>query len=109
LKDTKDRLIPTVIASYMSEAAQDEIAATARANEDRVLAVYADTPAASLADIARRLGWLMKTDEPDKMKVKRIVGKLAKAKLVTIERGKAAITDKGIELLPVATAKAGNG
>jgi hypothetical protein len=105
LKDTKGRIIPTVVASYMSEAAQEEIERASRTNENQVLAAYAASPDASLSAIARTLGWLMKTGEPDKTKVRRATAKLKAAKLVTIERGKPAITDKGNKLLKEATAK----
>jgi hypothetical protein len=109
LKDTRGRLIPTVLASYVSQTAQDEIAAASRTNENKVLATYAANPDASMADVARQLGWIMKSGEPDKTKVKRAVAKLKGAKLVTIERGKPIVTDKGNKVFHDATAKAGNG
>ena len=79
----------------MSEAAQEEIERASRTNENQVLAAYAASPDASLSEIARSLGWLMKTGEPDKTKVKRATAKLKGAKLVTIERGKPVITERG--------------
>ena len=38
LKDSKGRLIPTVVASYLSEIGQQELANVARSNEDKLLA-----------------------------------------------------------------------
>jgi DNA-binding MarR family transcriptional regulator len=109
LKDSRGRLIPTVMAAYLSEAAQDDIAAATRASENRVLAAYADSPDPSLAAVARSLGWTMRTGEPDKSKVRRAVSKLEKAKLVTLERGKPTLTDKGKKAFAAATAKSENG
>jgi hypothetical protein len=105
LKDTKGRLIPSVVAGFLSDAAQEDMAAAARAHENQVLAAYASTPSASLADVARSLGWLTKSDQPEKMKVKRAREKLRSAKLITIERDHVEITEKGEKVLAV-TAKA---
>lgn len=105
LKDSKGRFIPTVTASFLSETAQDAIAAAARSNENLVLNAYAEKPDASLAEIGRSLGWLLRSGDPDKMKVKRAVGKLKDAKLMSEERGKPVLTDKGRKLIATAQTK----
>lgn len=105
LKDTKGRTIPTVIASYLSETARDAIAEAARGNENLVLAQIAADPGKSYAHIARDLGWLLRDGSPNKMRVSRVVTNLKTAKLVTIERDKPVITDKGEKLLAGVTAK----
>jgi len=105
LRDTKGRMIPTVVASFLSEAAQDDITAAARTNENKVLTAYAATPGASLAAIARGLGWALRSGDPDKMKVKRAVKKLKDAKLITVERDETKVTDKGKAQIDRATAQ----
>ena len=99
LKDTKGRNIPTVIATHLSEAAKDEIAKTARSDENRVLGALVADPSASYAQIARNLGLSLKSGDPNKMAVSRIVKKLKDAKLVTMERDKPVITEKGEKAL----------
>ena len=99
LKDTKSRNIPTVIATHLSEAAKDEIAKTARSDENRVLGALVADPSASYTQIARNLGLALKSGDPNKMAVSRIVKKLKDAKLVTIERDKPVITEKGKKAL----------
>ena len=89
LRDTKGRPIPTVMAQYLSEAAQEEIAAVARSREDDLLRTIAANPNASLTDLARVLGWKLKNGEPHKVMVQRARDSLKKAKLLTVERGKA--------------------
>jgi hypothetical protein len=85
LKDTQGRSIPTVVESYVSEAAQDELAAVQRHDENNVLTAYLAKPEASRSDIARSLGWLLGDGKtPHKMKVQRAIAKLKDAKLVTI-------------------------
>ena len=95
LIDSKGRNISTVVASYLTDTAIDNIAAVSRDNENRVLAAYADNPNVSLSDVARSLGWNLKSNMPDKKKVKRMIKKLRDAKLMTMERDKPALTDKG--------------
>jgi hypothetical protein len=60
----------------------------------RTLAAISANPEASLADLARILGWSMRDGAPYTMKVKRARDELIKAKLVAIERGKAALTER---------------
>ena len=99
IKDTKGRLLPTVIAEHLSEIAQDEMTNAARGNEDLLLAEIARDPRASQANLARKLGWLLRSGEPHKMKVKRAIGSLQTAKLVKQERGYIDVTDKGRKVL----------
>lgn len=105
LKDTKGRTIPTVVASYLSDAAQEQIAEATRTKENEVLAAIAAEPTASLRQIARTLGWALRSGEPNQMAVKRAVEALKGGKLVTIERGKAVISPKGEQALAAVTAK----
>lgn len=104
LRDSKGRPIPTVMARHLSEGALEAIADAARADENRLLEAIKARPDASLADLARALGWTLKGGEPHKMKVTRMRNKLVKEKLLRMERGKPTITDKGEKALAAVTA-----
>jgi len=54
LKDSKGRLIPTVVCDHMSDQRKEEIAKQKVSDEDRVLAIIDADPAASLR---LRLRW----------------------------------------------------
>lgn len=94
LKDSKGRLIPAVVAGHLSEARQTEMATAARGNENLLLEVLNDNEGASLAELARKLGWSMQNGQPNKMLVKRTLEKLQRAKLVTRDRDSWAVADK---------------
>jgi Mn-dependent DtxR family transcriptional regulator len=59
----------------------------------------------SLAELAKTLGWLMKTGDPYKMMVKRTLDTLKTAKLITLERDVASLTQKGEKALKQLTGK----
>lgn len=87
LKDTKGQLVPTVIASHITDVAQEEMARVALNDENALLKAIADNPSSSLARLATALGWFMRDGEPYKKKVERCAAKLIKQKLVAQERG----------------------
>jgi hypothetical protein len=96
LKDSKGRLIPTVIAQSLSEVGQEELANVARTNENRLLRELAKDARASDSELAARLGWFMKNGDPYKVMVRRTLKKLERLKLVTLGLGGAAtLTPKG--------------
>ena len=95
LKDSKGRTIPTIIASGLTEASREELAAAARGHEDQLLGVLCENDEASYADLARRLGWSLKDGQPNKMRVKRTLQRLKDYKLVTNERDRWTPTEKG--------------
>jgi hypothetical protein len=100
LKDSDRRLIPTVIAEHIGEQAKEEIAAAARVNENRVLQLLNDNPALTLATLATAMGWILHSGEPNKMKAKRIIEELKRAKLVKETRaGRYQITSEGKKAL----------
>jgi hypothetical protein len=99
LKDTKGRLISTVIAKPLSDAAQEELAQAIRFEEDQVLRVIETNPNASFAELAKAAGWLNSKFEPLKAKAQRTVNRLKKAKLIAVERGEYLISEKGAKLL----------
>jgi hypothetical protein len=97
LKDTKGRMIPTVIAEHLSEEEQEEIAEASRRDEDQVLQTLAGGPGASLAAMATTQGWTMRDGRPNKPKMQRILRHLQRRKLIKQERkgGHYEITAKG--------------
>jgi hypothetical protein len=99
LKDTKGRLISTVIAKPLSDTAQEELAKAIRSEEDQLLIVIQANPKASVAELAKAAGWLNSKFEPIKTKAWRALTRLKKAKLIAVERGEYLISEKGAKLL----------
>jgi hypothetical protein len=95
IKDSKDKLIPTVIAKPLSDREYRERQASAHSNEDTVLIAMFDEPNASIADIAKACGWTYKGGAPDKSKVQRALKGLEKSKLIEKVRDTYALTAKG--------------
>ena len=103
LKDSRDRLIPTVIAQPLSNVDQEELANVARTNENQLLNELAKDPRASDSELASRLGWVMKNGDPYKVMVRRTLKKLERLKFVTFGLGGAAtLTPKGQKAANVA-------
>jgi hypothetical protein len=96
LRDSKGRLMPTVIAKHLTDTAQEEMTKVARSDDDMVLQALKDgAGGVSIADLAKQLNWLNARLEPNKSKAQRTVSRLKKAKLVQLDRGRYALTDKG--------------
>jgi hypothetical protein len=96
LKDTRGRLISTVIAKPLSDEEQAAIETQSRTDEDRVLtALHKSETSLSLSDIAQALGWFMAKGAPYKSKVQRVVKRLKDERLLSIERGRIVLTEKG--------------
>jgi hypothetical protein len=95
LKDSRGRLIPTVVANPIGEIAQEEMAAAARTQEDQLLLQISATPSATQPDLARSLGWFMRDGAPAKMRVKRAIDKLEAAKLLKRDRDGVTLTPSG--------------
>jgi hypothetical protein len=100
LKDSDDRLIPTVITEYISDETKEDIAAATQRDEDTVLAFVGANPAASLATIATAMGWKLYSGQPNKMKAGRCVKALIKARLISTPRsGRYKLTSEGEKAL----------
>ena len=98
LKDTKGRLIPTVIAEHMSELAEKEFREIALNHEDTVLRIVAADGKLSVTEIALRAGWLGQKDRlPMKSRVHRCLKALVAAKLIKQSRSKWLLTQAGKE------------
>jgi hypothetical protein len=99
LKDTKGRLIPTIIAEYLSDTAQEEMTRASRCDEDLALQALTNNPRASFADLATSLGWYAKSGKPNRSKAQRALGRLQRHKLIKKDRGRYEITEKGQKAL----------
>lgn len=95
LKDSKGRLMPTVIAEHLSDAEQAQLATVARTRENELLQALRDNEGASQAELAQLLGWSLRDGAPNKMLVHRTLKSLEVAKLVGKDRGRHSLTDKG--------------
>jgi hypothetical protein len=99
LKDTKGRLIPTIIAEYLSDTAQEEMTKASRCDEDLALHALASNPRASFAELAASLGWYAKNGKPNRTKAQRTLGRLQRDKLIKKDRGRYEFTEKGQKAL----------
>jgi hypothetical protein len=82
LKDSDGRLIPTVVCEYLSEKAQEDLAAAKRKDEDDLLELIKADPTITLAKLATAMGWKLHGGDPNKMRAKRCVDALKRAKLI---------------------------
>lgn len=95
LRDSKGRLIPSVIARALSEGEIRAAEASSRTDEDQLLLAVADNERASYAGLAVALGWVSSKGE-NKAKVKRCADRLKEDKLVKPDRrGTLCLTEKG--------------
>jgi AAA domain/Bifunctional DNA primase/polymerase, N-terminal len=100
LKDSDSRLIPTVIAEYITDETKEDIAAAAQHDEDAVLAFISTNPAASQITVATAMGWKLYNGQPNKMKAGRCIKALVKAKLIKMTRaGRYKLTPEGEKAL----------
>jgi hypothetical protein len=89
LRDSKDRIIPTVMAKPLTDAEHGTMNKEARTDENRaLLLLYATTEQLSLAGIAAKLGCPKGTAQ-------KIIDRLREAKLVRYSRGEWRVTDLG--------------
>jgi hypothetical protein len=95
LVDKRGRNIPTVIARPVDAAGTARLERAAESDADTVLRAIDREPGKNLSDIARSLGWLLRSKEPHHMRVKRAVDILRKDKLVEESRNKWRTTPKG--------------
>jgi hypothetical protein len=101
IKDSKGRLIPTVICEWISDKEQENIAIQKTSDEDAVLQYIADK--ATFPAIATAMGWKLYSGEPNKTKANRCVKDLIKAKLVKeTRRANHVLTSAGKQALKMA-------
>jgi hypothetical protein len=92
LKDSKGRLLHTVIARHLSEAGETEIKKRIKADEDLLLAEIGKNPLASMSELASHCGW-----GSNKARVHRLIKNLKAAGLVKDHRGILKLTDKALK------------
>ena len=73
VKDSKGRLIPTVICDWISEQEKERFAVQKVGDEDEMLALIRDNPKASIAELALKMGWKLYSGEPHKTKAVRCI------------------------------------
>lgn len=101
LKDSKGRLIPTVVASPLSEQGHADITQAVQSRQDELLVALGD-PAnrkASQIELARQLGWKLRDGKPHHVAVQRTLKALDKAELLIGEPGSINLTRKGEKAL----------
>ena len=95
MKDSKGRLIPTVICEWISDREKENIAAQKVSDEDAVLKIIGDDPKATQPSIATKMDWKPHNGEPNKMKAGRCIKALLKDKLIKeTRRGNYVLTDE---------------
>jgi AAA domain len=102
LKDARGRNMPTVLATPIDEAAKQNLAASERSDQDKVLCAIGerrDGVSLSMTDIAKGLGWTMANGQPHKVKVQRAIERLSKDGLITKFRGDYIPTPNGEKML----------
>ena len=87
VKDSKRRLIPTVICEWINGKQKEAITAQKVTDENAVLKFISNNPTASQAGIAIAMGWKLYNGEPHKTKVARCIKSLLKDKLIKETRG----------------------
>jgi hypothetical protein len=87
LHDSSGRSIPTVMASVVTEKTRTELAAKARRDEDAVLVLLQNGGGSSVAKMGEALGWIGRTNQPQKSRVQGALKKLQEAKLATDRDG----------------------
>ncbi len=71
------------------------MAKIARSNEDLLMNAVSKHKGASIADLAKNLGWVTSKGLPNKSKVHRLIGKLKHGKMMAEGRGNLTLTEKG--------------
>jgi hypothetical protein len=102
VKDSKGRILPTVMAQYITADEAIEIKAAGQILDEKVLVVMHRKPQGSLQTWALALGWKMQAGlreepKPDRNKVHRCIERLEKQKLVTKEGKGYRLTAAGIK------------
>lgn len=100
VRDSKDRLIPTVICEWISDREKENLAAQKVSDEDAVLKIIGNDLKATQPSIAIKMNWRLHSGEPHKMKAGRCIKALLKDKLIkATRRGNYILTDDGKKAL----------
>jgi hypothetical protein len=97
LKDSLGGLIPTVISTWLTDTAKEQIDKETDADQRRVLAIVANDRTVSLSDIAKQMRWKpLRDGTPNKVKAGRYVKELTRAGWLDNDRR---VTTKGQKVL----------
>jgi AAA domain len=100
VKDSKGRLIPTVICEWISDKEKENLAAQKVSDEDAVLKIIGDEPKATRSSIAIKMDWKLYSGAPNKMKASRCIKTLLMHKLIKeTRRGNYVLTADGKKAL----------
>jgi hypothetical protein len=98
VKDSKGRLIPSVVAVPVGDDEQEQLSKSARSDEDAVLETMLNYQNnGSIASWCQHLGWVSESGEPQKSKMHRIIKRLSEDKLTKQTRRKWSLTRLGRE------------
>jgi hypothetical protein len=96
VKDSRGRLIPTVICEWVSDKEKENIAAQVVSDEDAASKIISNDPNATQPSISIKMGWKLHSGEPNKMRAGRCIKALIKHKLIKeTRRGNYVLTDEG--------------
>jgi hypothetical protein len=95
LRDSKGRLIPSVVATPLSEKERSEADVNSRKDEDAILMEIDHGEHRSLNELAANLEWLTRDGKPNKSRAQKVVDRLKKNRLVKVERGGHVLTTAG--------------
>jgi hypothetical protein len=95
LKDSRGRHVPTVVARALSQVACEALAEIEDRDSRRLLGCMRDHDGASIANLAKAMGWTLSNGGPNKTKVKRNLIKLQKDRLVEQQLNTWVLTDAG--------------
>lgn len=95
VKDSKGRLLPTVVAHAISDIEHEAGEAKVSKDAYRLLEAIGTNAKASVSDLARHVGWMSAKGDPQKSKVYRVAAKLVEAKLVERLLDRYRLTEKG--------------
>jgi hypothetical protein len=101
LKDKYDRLIPTIIADFIDEAAREAIADKTVDDRREVLRLIGANPSSSFTTVATGMRWHNSQEKPDRSKAQRFINDLIRRKLVLRDKtdDKLKLTDAGKEAI----------
>jgi hypothetical protein len=107
LKDSKGRLIHTVLAEPLSEEERAAVEAHQQDDDNSILVLMGTQPGLSLMDMAKLLQWKNSKGTPNKKRVQKVMERLRVSKLVTMDAGtkRFKLTNKGGETATAVVAK----
>jgi hypothetical protein len=99
LKDTKGRILPSVIAGHVSDQEQERLVGVSDENDIKLLTLIADDGTLSAREMAVRLDWKMANGDPYKVMVQRTLKRLSTEKLVAKEGKRHRLTAPGFRAI----------